>query len=92
MHQQNQANLYSLDSLDRAGQWSIEPQKLQKGAVLYSSAQHPAKSVQLCAGLRLSVGLCAEQPKTEIDGNVDKMGFWGAHRVAIIYSYTVRKG
>ena len=27
------------------GQWSIEPQKLQKGAMLYSSAQHPAKSL-----------------------------------------------
>jgi len=61
-HQQNQVNL---DSLHRAAQRSIEPQKLQKGALLYSTAQCPAKSVQLCVGLSLSVGLCAECPKTE---------------------------
>ena len=52
-------------SLDRAVQRSIEPQKLQKGALLYSSAQYPAKSVQLCVGLSLSVGLCTEWPKME---------------------------
>jgi hypothetical protein len=63
LHQQNQANL---DSLDRSVQRSIEPQKLQKGALLYSSAQYPAKSVQLCVGLSSSLGLCAEWPKTEI--------------------------
>ena len=68
VHQQNQANL---DSLDRAVQRSIEPQKLQKGVLLYSSVQHPTKSVQLCAGLSLSVcdggiRLCAEWPKIEI--------------------------
>ena len=61
-HQQNQVNL---DSLDRAVQRSIDPQKLQKGALLYSSAQYPAKSVQLCVGLSLSVGLCTEWPKME---------------------------
>jgi hypothetical protein len=62
MHQQNQVNL---DSLDRAVQRSIESQKLQKGALLYSSAQYPTRSVQLCVGLSLSVGLCTEWPKTE---------------------------
>jgi hypothetical protein len=34
----------------QSGQRTIEPQKLQKGAMLYSSAQNPTKSVQLCAG------------------------------------------
>ena len=48
VHQQNQANL---DSLNRAGQRTIEPQKLQKGAVLYSAIQLPAISVQLCGSL-----------------------------------------
>ena len=48
-----------------AVQRPIEPQKLQKGALLYSSAQCPAKSVQLCVGLSLSAGLCTEWPKTE---------------------------
>ena len=71
-HQQNQVNL---DSLDRAVQRSIESQKLQKGALLYSSAQYPAKSVQLCVGLSLSVGLCTDWPKME---NMDYYYFWFA--------------
>ena len=61
-HQQNQVNL---DSLDRAVQRSIEPQKLQKGALLYSSARYPTKSVQHCVGLPLSVSLCTEWPEME---------------------------
>ena len=36
VHQQNKIHL---DNLDRAGQRSIEPQKLQKGADLYSAVQ-----------------------------------------------------
>ena len=64
MHQQNQVNL---DSLDRAVQRSIEPQKLQKGALLYSSAQYPTKSVQLCVGLSLSVGLYTELVLPRLD-------------------------
>ena len=39
LHQQNLAYPDSLDSLDSAGQRSIEPQRLQKGAMLYSAVQ-----------------------------------------------------
>ena len=62
-HQQNQAKL---DNLDRAGQRSIEPQRLQTGAVLCSSVQYSAKAVQLCQCLSVSVGVCADWPKMEI--------------------------
>ena len=48
IHQQNPVHL---NSLDRAGQKSIELQRPQKGAVLYSSVQLSANSGQLCGGL-----------------------------------------
>ena len=63
------------------------PQKLQKGALLYSSAQYPTKSVQLCVGLLLSVGLCTQWPKTET-WNFFLVG----HYIAIVFSYTARRG
>jgi hypothetical protein len=85
IHQQNQVNL---DSLDRAVQRSIEPQKLQKGALLYSSAQYPEKSVQICVGLSLSVGLCTEWPKMETCFFL----FFVCCYIAILFSYTARRG
>ena len=61
-HQQNQIKL---DSLDRTGQRSIEPQRPQKGAVLYSSVQLSATSGHLCHRLWRSVRPCTELPKME---------------------------
>jgi len=48
LHQQNPVHL---DSLDRAGQKSIEPQSPQKGAMLYSFPQTLAGSVEVCQAL-----------------------------------------
>ena len=38
-YQLNQQNKNHVDNLGRAGQRAIEPQKFQKGAVLYSAVQ-----------------------------------------------------